>query len=55
MLPDRKWEENKEGTGGHTLSPPGWLEIDENGIPLTPFKWDESRRAILKAELDTYY
>lgn len=32
------------------------IEIDPNkGIPLPPFKWDEDRRAILRAELDAYY
>ena len=35
--------------------PTEWLEIAEDGIPLPPFKWDETRRAILRAELDAYY
>ena len=51
----KQWEENKEGTGGHEWAPPEWCEIDEAGCPLPPFKWDESRRAVLKAELDAIY
>jgi hypothetical protein len=32
------------------------IETDPNkGIPFPPFKWDENRRAILRAELDAYY
>lgn len=27
----------------------------EGGIPLPPFKWDEDRRARIRAELDAYY
>jgi len=27
----------------------------EGGIPLPPFKWDEERRARIRAELDAYY
>jgi hypothetical protein len=49
------WEENKRITGGHEWEPPEWAEIEENGIPLPPFKWSEERRAILRAELDAYY
>jgi hypothetical protein len=48
-------EENKRITGGHEWEPPEWAEIEENGIPLPPFKWSEERRAILRAELDAYY
>jgi hypothetical protein len=51
----KQWEENKEVTGGHEWEPPEWCEIDEAGCPLPPFKWDESRRAVLKAELDAIY
>ena len=50
-----QWEENKEATGGHTWDPPEWAEIAEDGIPLPPFKWDEERRAHLRAELDAIY
>jgi hypothetical protein len=35
--------------------PPEWAEIAEDGIPLPPFKWDEERRAVLRAELDALY
>jgi hypothetical protein len=57
-----QWEENAEATGGHTWHPPDWIEaypeIETNpnkGIPLPPFKWDEDRRARIRAELDAYY
>ncbi|MGQ9474679.1 MAG: Eco57I restriction-modification methylase domain-containing protein [Actinomycetota bacterium] len=50
-----QWEENKEATGGHIWDPPEWAEIAEDGIPLPPFKWDEERRARLRAELDAIY
>lgn len=51
----KQWEENRAATGGHEWRPPEWTEIAEDGIPLPPFKWDENRRAILRAELDAYY
>ena len=58
----RQWEENAKETGGHRWELPDWIEAypeietDPNkGIPLPPFKWDESRRARLRAELDAYY
>jgi hypothetical protein len=51
----KQWEENRTATGGHQWNPPEWAEIAEDGIPLPPFKWDEDRRAILRAELDAYY
>jgi hypothetical protein len=51
----KQWEENKTATGGHTWAPPEWCEIDPEGCPLPPFKWDEDRRAVLKAELDAIY
>ena len=51
----QQWENNREITGGHKWQPPGWLEINEDGIPLPPFKWDPERRALLRAELDAYY
>jgi hypothetical protein len=50
-----QWEENKAATGGHEWNPPAWAEIAQDGIPLAPFKWDEDRRARLRAELDAYY
>jgi hypothetical protein len=46
--------ENTTATGGHNYEPPAWLEHDTQ-VKLAPFKWDENRRAILKAELDAYY
>ena len=50
-----QWEENKAATGGHEFNPPEWAEIADDGIPLPPFKWDEGRRAQIRAELDAYY
>ena len=57
-----EWQENHKTTGGHTWSPPDWADqpVDPNelgylGCPLPPFKWDEERRAILKAELDALH
>ncbi|MHA1766532.1 MAG: hypothetical protein ACTSVK_09780, partial [Promethearchaeota archaeon] len=61
----RQWEENQRKTGSHeNARKPEWLDIiyslsskskSTNKIPFTPFKWDEERRARLKAELDAYY
>ena len=51
----KQWESNKEITGGNKWDPPEWCEIDKDGCPLPPFKWDEDRRAVLKAELDAIY
>lgn len=51
----QQWEANQAATGGHTWVPPEWCEIDPEGCPLPPFKWDEDRRAVLKAELDAIY
>ncbi|MFA5463696.1 MAG: hypothetical protein WC265_06430, partial [Dysgonamonadaceae bacterium] len=52
---EQQWKENQTATGGHSWSPPEWCEIDPDGCPLPPFKWDEDRRALLKAELDAIY
>jgi hypothetical protein len=52
---EQQWKENRTATGGHEWAPPDWCEIDEEGCPLPPFKWDEERRAVLKAELDAIY
>ena len=51
----QQWEANKAATGGHEWKPPEWAEIEQDGIPLPPFKWDEERRAVLRAELDALY
>lgn len=51
----QQWEANKAATGGHEWAPPEWCKIDPEGCPLPPFKWDEERRAVLKAELDAIY
>lgn len=55
------WKENKTITGGNKWNPPTWSEDHGTspelieGCPLPPFKWDENRRAVLKAELDAIY
>lgn len=58
----RQWNENKRETGGHNWELPDWIdaypEIEtdpQRGIPFAPFKWDENRRARLRAELDAWY
>ncbi|MHA2611292.1 MAG: Eco57I restriction-modification methylase domain-containing protein [bacterium JZ-2024 1] len=60
----RQWEAN-QATGGVDPTPPDWLHLCHSpfalrpspgeGIPLPPFKWNESRRALLRAELDAFY
>jgi len=55
LLLRTQWDENKTKTGGHKWDPPKWCEIDNDGCPFPPFKWDEDRRAVLKAELDAIY
>jgi len=42
-------------TGGHPWNPPDWAGGDACPAPFAPAKWDEDRRAILRAELDAYY
>ena len=51
----RQWEENRAATSGHEWDAPEWAKIDKDGINLPPFKWDEDRRALLRAELNAYY
>jgi len=51
----QQWQENRAATGGHEWGPPDWCEIDPDGCTLSPFKWDEERRAVLKAKLDAIY
>lgn len=51
----QQWEANKAATSGHVWEPPEWAEIESDSIPLPPFKWDEDRRAVLRAELDALY
>ena len=50
-----QWESNRAATGGHDGRPPIGEKTVENSIPLTPFKWDEQRRSVLRAELDAYF
>ena len=52
----KQWEENRSARGGHSNpEPPEWVELTANGISFPPFKWDEDRRAILRAELDAHF
>ena len=43
--------------GPHSPSPAaaGEGQGAEGGFPYPPFKWDDERRAVLRAELDAYY
>jgi uncharacterized protein (DUF433 family) len=50
-----QWIENKAVTGGTNTNVPEWLANDNTSCPLAPFKWDENRRAKIKAELDAIY
>lgn len=52
-----QWEENASATGGgHSLADrPVWSNITSDGFQHPPFKWNEDRRAVLRAELDAYY
>ncbi len=52
---ERQWCENREATGGHAYDPPEWYTPPEERCPLPPFKWNDDRRARLRAELDAYY
>ncbi|MFS8805198.1 N-6 DNA methylase [Synechococcus sp. R55.6] len=56
------WDANRIAVGRHEWRLPSWIsaypEIETNpqkGIPFPPFRWDEDRRAVLRAELDAYY
>jgi len=53
----QQWDENvAETDGGHAgTEAPSWAEIAPDGFPYPPFKWDEERRARLRAELDAIY
>lgn len=59
---EQQWAENAAETGGHAWAVPAWAPAYPEiaweraaGCPLPPFKWDESRRARLQAELDALY
>lgn len=51
------WEENAYATGGgHSVARrPVWCKTTSDGFPYPPFRWNDDRRAILRAELDAYY
>jgi hypothetical protein len=44
-----------QATGGHPWNPPDWAGGNACPAPFAPAKWDEDRRAVLRAELDAYY
>lgn len=50
-----QWQENKQATGGHTWDTRATDLGLETPPPFPPFKWDDERRACLRAELDAYY
>jgi hypothetical protein len=51
-----QWETNASIVrGGHTWQLPESIEIVSEGCHLPPFTWNEERRAIMRAELDSYY
>jgi hypothetical protein len=50
-----QWEENRASTSGDEWNLPESAGLARDGIPLPPFKWDEDRRARIRAELDAYY
>ncbi|WP_448382469.1 Eco57I restriction-modification methylase domain-containing protein [Desulfosoma sp.] len=58
----RQWQENAQQADGHKWSLPDWIEAypeietdPAKGIPFPPFRWNESRRALVRAELDVCY
>ncbi|MDI6400719.1 hypothetical protein QLX67_01840 [Balneolaceae bacterium ANBcel3] len=60
----KQWDENKLETGGYEWMPPNWKdaypEIDwdpeqNGGCPFPPFKWDNNRRVLIRAELDASF
>ena len=51
----QQWKENEAVTGGHEWIAQEWSETDNDCCHLPPFKWDDDRRAIIKAELDAIY
>ena len=59
----RQWEESRSEVGGHEWEVPEWSaaypeiswDRESGGCPLPPFRWDEPRRARLRAQLDALY
>ena len=57
----QQWEANRDATGGNfwgTFPEEEWWEAYPDIVQsreMTPFKWDEERRARIRAELDAYY
>ena len=46
-----QWDVNRAVTGGVDPTPPTWADA----APFPPFRWDDARRTVLRAELDAYY
>ncbi len=46
----RQWEDNTSPEGRDNQ-----VNHSPEGFPYPPFKWNEDRRAVLRAELDAYY
>jgi hypothetical protein len=52
---DHQWLENLEITGGHPGKSAEHHKPAKGGFPHPPFRWNDERRAQLRAELDAYY
>lgn len=52
---EQQWCENRTATGGQDGAAPAWYTPPENACTFGPFKWDEQRRAAIRAELDAYF
>lgn len=52
-----QWEANRQATGGHQwpVNSEQWAANSGQKPPFPPCKWDDERRAHLRAELDAYY
>jgi hypothetical protein len=51
----QRWEENLYATGGREETSTKWLVASDGGFPLSPFKWNEDRRILIRTELDAFY
>jgi hypothetical protein len=51
---ERQWNENRNATGGHS-SDSLCSELLDDKCPLPPFKWNDDRRSLIRAELDAWY
>jgi hypothetical protein len=55
ILIEEQSQKNRITTGDNEFEPSEWEEVADGGVPIPPFRWDEQRRALLRAELDAYY